>query len=236
MGGTGKQNPAGRERGADTRERLLDAAVEVFGRLGYDGAGTRALAAAAGANLAAIPYHFGSKEGLYLATARHVAARIGESLAPLIERAGRALQDLREPQPADAAALLGSLLGDFAALMMAPEADRWAAFILREQMAPTRAFGVLYDGFMVRMVAMVMRLLTLCGGPSGRHASGPDMRLRAFALLGQAMAFRVGRAAVMRTLGWEAVGPAELEAVRAAVRAGVAAAVAPERTSSGGGA
>jgi AcrR family transcriptional regulator len=52
--------------GADpTPERLLDAAREVFAREGYDGASVRTITTAAGANLGAVTYHFGSKEQLY---------------------------------------------------------------------------------------------------------------------------------------------------------------------------
>src|SRR5579862_9588675 len=54
----------------DLRLRLLEAAIDVFGRHGFDGASTRMLAKAAGVNLQAIPYHFGGKEGLYLAVDR----------------------------------------------------------------------------------------------------------------------------------------------------------------------
>lgn len=46
----------------------MDAAEKLFGELGYDGVGMRALAQHAGVNLAAATYHFGSKKGLYLAT------------------------------------------------------------------------------------------------------------------------------------------------------------------------
>lgn len=48
-----------------TPQRLLAAAREVFAREGYDGASIRAITAAAGANLGAVTYHFGSKERLY---------------------------------------------------------------------------------------------------------------------------------------------------------------------------
>jgi len=52
----------------DTAGRLLDAAEKLFGELGYDGVGMRALAQHAGVNLAAATYHFGSKKDLYLET------------------------------------------------------------------------------------------------------------------------------------------------------------------------
>lgn len=51
----------------DTRDRLLRAAAMAFAEHGYDGASTRDICAAAGANLAAIHYHFGDKQALYRA-------------------------------------------------------------------------------------------------------------------------------------------------------------------------
>jgi AcrR family transcriptional regulator len=47
-----------------TRQRLLDAALAVIGRDGVPGATSRHIAAAAGTNLQAITYHFGSKDEL----------------------------------------------------------------------------------------------------------------------------------------------------------------------------
>jgi AcrR family transcriptional regulator len=48
----------------ETTARILDTAERLFMEHGYDGASMRMLTAAAGVNLAAINYHFGSKEGL----------------------------------------------------------------------------------------------------------------------------------------------------------------------------
>lgn len=48
----------------DTKTRILDAAEELFAENGYQGTTLRRITAAAGANLAAVNYHFGSKEAL----------------------------------------------------------------------------------------------------------------------------------------------------------------------------
>ena len=48
----------------DTRERLLNAAEQLFAERGISGTTLRALTKAAKVNLAAVHYHFGSKEGL----------------------------------------------------------------------------------------------------------------------------------------------------------------------------
>lgn len=54
----------------DTPQRLLDAAEGVLMRHGIEGASMRMITAAAGVNLAAANYHFGSKEGLIEAVFR----------------------------------------------------------------------------------------------------------------------------------------------------------------------
>lgn len=49
-----------------TRERILRAATELFARDGYRATGIRAICEAAGTNVAAVNYHFHSKENLYI--------------------------------------------------------------------------------------------------------------------------------------------------------------------------
>ena len=48
-----------------TKDRLLDAAEQLFAEKGFDGASIRDLAAAAGVNVAAVNYHFQGKDNLY---------------------------------------------------------------------------------------------------------------------------------------------------------------------------
>ena len=49
----------------DTKERILDAAEALFLAGGFDATSLRAITTAAGVNLAAVNYHFGSKEELF---------------------------------------------------------------------------------------------------------------------------------------------------------------------------
>ncbi len=60
--------PPNQVRGIETKDRLLDAAERLFAERGFDGASMRALTQAAGVNVSAANYHFGSKEALLRAT------------------------------------------------------------------------------------------------------------------------------------------------------------------------
>lgn len=67
----------------DTREALVTTARCLFGEKGYDGASIRAITGAAGANLGAVTYHFGSKEALY----HEVLRRVVDPLRSRVEAA-----------------------------------------------------------------------------------------------------------------------------------------------------
>jgi len=63
-------------RKAETSTALLEAAKKVLHQKGYSGLSTRDVAAAAGAPLSQIHYHFGSKQGLVLALFEYLNAQL----------------------------------------------------------------------------------------------------------------------------------------------------------------
>ena len=74
----------------ETRTRILDAAEELFMQHGFEGSSMRALTTRAGVNLAAVNYHFGSKDALIEAVFRR-------RLDPMNTERISALEELEKP-------------------------------------------------------------------------------------------------------------------------------------------
>jgi AcrR family transcriptional regulator len=71
---------------SDTRTQILDAAERLFAEHGYRGTSVRAITNLAGANLAAVGYHFGSKAELLAAVARRVIEPINAAQSAGLDR------------------------------------------------------------------------------------------------------------------------------------------------------
>ena len=76
----------------DTRTQILDAAEHLFAERGFRGTSVRAITDLAGANLAAVGYHFGSKAELLAAVIRRV-------VDPIIAAQGAGLDRLLAQTP-----------------------------------------------------------------------------------------------------------------------------------------
>jgi len=76
------------DRAAETRTRILDAAIREFSEHGLAGARTEQIAAAAGVNKALLYYYFESKEKLYSAALELVSSRVRDrSMAVFLREA-----------------------------------------------------------------------------------------------------------------------------------------------------
>lgn len=199
-----------------TRLALIRAGLRLFGEKGFAAASTRELAAAAGTNIGSIAYHFGGKEGLRTACAEFIVGII-QSVA---ERA------LGAPGE-DAGARLDAVVERMAGFLLAePQAGEIVQFILRELAHPTAALDAIYDGV---FGPTHRRLCALWAEASGEDAESERTMITVFTLVGQLVYFRIGRAAVMRRLGWTAIGEREAAAVIDVLKGNLAAILASRK-------
>jgi TetR/AcrR family transcriptional regulator len=83
---TPDSNTVPSERSAETRTRILDAALREFAAHGLAGARTERIAEAAGVNKALLYYYFAGKEQLYLAAVDAIAGRMRDSTLAVFTR------------------------------------------------------------------------------------------------------------------------------------------------------
>lgn len=193
------------------QDKLIETAIDQFGRMGFEGTSTREIARASDTAMSSITYHFGGKEGLYLACADYIAERIRE-------RHSAALEAMSQAEELDRAAALErglAIIDNFAEIMLHPDSKSWARFIVREQQMPTEAFERLYQGVMKGLIEGFVGLL-------GRIRSElPERELRALTMLifGQVMVLRAARASMCRALETTDLGEDEAQLLRARIRA-----------------
>src|SRR5690242_8536197 len=84
-----RKAPAPDPTSADTKTRILDAAELLFMEHGFEATSLRQLTAAASVNLAAVNYHFGSKEELFQAVLTRRLDPMNQERIELLERVER---------------------------------------------------------------------------------------------------------------------------------------------------
>ncbi|MCC7283791.1 MAG: TetR family transcriptional regulator [Acetobacteraceae bacterium] len=96
--------------GSITRARILAAATEVFVRRGIEAGTIREITKAAGVNVAAVNYHFGSREALLRATLAEVAGPMNAARLQALDQEARAHAPHAPPLPAIVDALVRPLI------------------------------------------------------------------------------------------------------------------------------
>ncbi len=180
----------------DTKERLLEAAAQVFASRGFRRATVREICQLAGANLAAVNYHFRDKAGLYQAV--------------LEDTHRRALEKYPLESPADASS--AERLHRFIEHLMFKLFDEDLTdcrfrIMAWEMIEPTPALDALVAKIIrplsQRLQAIVRELL----GPA---AAEDRVRLCQLSIIGQCLYHRQGQAVISRLFPEQHYTPADL--------------------------
>lgn len=192
-----------------TRMALVIAALRLFGSKGFDGTSTREIAAAAGANVGSISYHFGGKDGLRMAAADHIVATLQGIAGPALGNLEAAIDAGLDAEAArrQLHVILDRMVGFIVAR---PEAGEIVQFVLRELNQPTPALDRIYEGVFAPVHRQVCKLWEAA---TGEPAESERTRLTVFTLIGQVVYFRIGRQAVLRRMGWGGIGPNEAASI-----------------------
>lgn len=189
--------PTMTSKGEQAKNQLIAAALAQFGEYGLH-ATTRDIAAQAGQNIAAITYYFGSKEDLYLACAQWIADFIGSQFRPHAEEAER-LFGQPEPDRGAMRELILRACKNMIMLLTQDDTVNLSKFISREQLSPTAAYQLVHDQVINPLHTHLTRLIAAY---TGRDANDTQMILHTHAILGEVLAFRLGKETILLRTGW----------------------------------
>lgn len=194
-------------RGESTSAALIEAGLTLFGELGYEATTTRDLCQACGANVSAIPYHFGSKHGLYCAVIEHIGARV-QSASQI------SLNDVQNGTPLSPEAALQALqdtvLGMSKLVIENKDSRRWAKIMIREQAKPSSAFDFIYNN---HIKPLQKTFAFLIASIRKEAAEDDSIKIRSHALMGQILAFVVNQESIARWLECESLSDSHRELI-----------------------
>ena len=169
-----------------TRERLLEAAGEVFAEQGFRTATIREICARADANVAAVKYHFGDKEGLYGEVLRFAHGCAIAKYPP----------SLGLPADAPAEKRLYTFVLSFLQRLLDEGRPAWHAKIMSREMAePTGAMDSLVDEQIKSHFAYIRQVMTEL---LGRKADDQTVRLCCNSVVGQCLFYHFGQPVTRR--------------------------------------
>lgn len=208
--------------GEETRRTLLETAIDLFGLHGFDAVGTRRIAEDADVNISAISYYFGSKEGLLVAAAKHLASQLCERLAPVFEDVRQALDDpdLTPERARDAFLAVLDAVCDII-IPESEETERWARFIARQEVEGGPGLEAL--GFRDRHTAEPALIARI----RGTAPDDVDNKIRAEAIFGQVLTFRSSRASILAAMGKTRLSDADVARIKGVIREHAIAALSP---------
>ena len=167
----------------DTRESLLDAAESLFSQRGYNGVSVREIVEAAGVNIAAVNYHFGSKMDLYVETVRRALERSdSEEKWSVLDGAGGD----RRSAAAALARFIRTFLFD---IVQSDQPSAACSLIIREAAQPSEAVDAVLGNFIRPNQQRLTEVIAILRP----GASPEELRLFAESLMGQILHYRMFR-------------------------------------------
>lgn len=206
---------------ADPKARLLDAAERLFAERGVGATGIRELAQAAGVNVAAVSYHFGGKEQLYLAVLKRAFKNSGDIGGVIAECRARAHAAGTRAAAEEA---LGRVIRRFMGSFLDQERNQARTLlVLREMADPTEALDIICADFVGPSSEALLDLIALL-----RPELVGTRRLRIIAgnLVAQCVFYALSRPIALFMLGDRELTESSLDEIAAVVTASSLAAIA----------
>jgi len=184
-----------------TRQRILQVAAEVFADSGFEKATVREICMRASVNVAAINYHFGDKENLYIQVLKYCKALAFEKYPSDLDT------KKTDPPELKLKAFIRSFV--FRILDNGPS-SLFGRLVCREYVEPTNALDMLVEEAMRPTFGLLAEIV---GELLGRKAPMLTIRMCCASVVSQCLFFLYARHALVRLFPEQKFGTTETESI-----------------------
>ncbi|MDH5301011.1 MAG: CerR family C-terminal domain-containing protein [Gammaproteobacteria bacterium] len=185
-------------KSAETRDSLIQAAIPLFAESGFKGVSVREICAAAGANVAAVQYHFDGKEGLYRAVFEALLAEDEANFSHAMQQLQAMIDEAQGDRDALAITLSVYIDSFFSRFPCEPHRRWYAMLVVRELSFPGLGFELIYQ----RRAQPSQQIFTrIIAGLQHIDENSDRAKLQAYVLMGTMLNVIVSRHALLATMG-----------------------------------
>jgi AcrR family transcriptional regulator len=211
-----RRTAPGYSRGAQTRERIINVALELFGQQGYERVSMRDIAAKAQVNATVLHYYFEGKRGLHLACVEHIHERSKQLLQDVLDQARQAMAaKTSRAALIEIVCLIYERSAEY--LLTNPEFEIWSDFMGWDNHAkvPHKSRKLLEQRLRLDFMQLMWDLI---GKITGKGSEDEDTRIRALTLGAQLAVFELAPRRSLSDIGWTVVDERALKKFMSIVR------------------
>lgn len=133
----------------NSKDKILDAALTIFSKHGFEGARTRDIAELAGVNISTLHYHFKSKDNIYGSVIAEIHHASGEQIMAVMIEQRKIIESSKNKKQLLCAIKI--MAAAFLKMITNPKNKRFTKIIAHEQIEQSKHFKNLFETVMKRV-------------------------------------------------------------------------------------
>ena len=184
-------------KSANPKEKILEAAITIFAKNGFDAARTRDIAALAQTNISTLHYHFKSKDNIYKSVIKHINDTANKYMMPTMIAQQEIIAASSDKKEIIAAIKIMALT--FVETITAPENERITKIVACEQIDQSKHFKILFENVMKRVCDPFMLAVSKI---IDKKITSIEVILLTHTLHGILTSFQTSKSSLIHISGW----------------------------------
>ena len=197
MGG-GKKMKNSDNKNSASKEKILNAAITIFAKNGFDAARTRDIADMADVNISTLHYHFVNKDTIYKSVIKKINSEANKHMMPIMMEQQEIIAGSSDKKEIIEAIKVMAIT--FVQTITSPEKRRFAKIIAFEQIEQSKHFKILFENVMKRVCDPFMLAASKI---MNKKINAVEVILTTHTLMGILTSFQHNKSSLMYSSGWD---------------------------------